>query len=1013
MASAGRGRSLTRKFVHLAGLNCVAYNKKGDQVITCGADCSVKLHNAATMEKLQEQHEHTEPLNALAVSPLGDNFAVGGNDQMVKIYSLPGVEFLRNAARFTLPVRAIAYSPSGSVLAVGGDDEGIKLVDVSDGQLIRVLKGVSQGSVKCIAFDPNNDFIASSGSNGTVVIWSVSEGAAVHTFRDAAPRTDADSLQLNHIAWHPDGSLLAIPSRTGNSIRVYQRGSWKLAFELGAEGAHRDTVTTLRWSPNGLYLASAGMDHMLMLWDVTKRQDLDRHKHDSVICGLAWHPTVDAIVMIDQEGRFGVADKLIPAHMKGPADMSASSPRAADAIDREELLRFDSDGDDAARSDGDGSEYSSEDDDGHARSNAAGSDDDAGGKGATWRGDARAKRGPGRKGSRRRRGEGSGGVVVAAPAQPAFQPGSTSGGAGKRRFLAYTLLGSVDFHDTSVSRGRFPALTDYYGFRVAALSESGVAFASPRRGDKEPATLMYRPIDSWASNSDWTLHVPDEDFTALAVGRQWVAVASSQGYLRIFSASGVLRFMMSLPGPAVAMAANNNLLAVTWHAASPSPEGDQRIEYALYNVDPRAQEKLQGGPLPLGPQATLTWLGFSAEGLLATGDSQGVVRLRCLEYGGSWVPVFSSAAERKSSEESHWVVGLDSTQLFCVVLKAPNTYPQVMPRPVLSVLKLHIPVVSAENNVAVGRLEEEFLRGSLTLAQMRATLEEGAQGPHSSRDGGATEDSLAALEDAVLQKEAELDRCLLRLFAAACKGERFARALELSSMLTLHGSLEGALRLANTMRMPPLAERMHVLLEEKWREEEEERQAAAAHARAPGPTLPSAAAASNAFHTPAHARAPVHNLADSPLRQKPAEKGRPVADEDDEDDNGPATHNDKELASPKAKEAKKPANGSMKKAQKPAPEAAKAPVSIAGQKMKELAAGAKQACVSPTTPALVRPSNPFSKAAKPAEGGTGTASLFDSVKRMQAAAPAEEPKKDAKRKAEPLVPGRAVKISAK
>jgi chromosome transmission fidelity protein 4 len=46
------------------------------------------------------------------------------------------------------------------------------------------------------------------------------------------------------------------------------------------------------------------------------------------------------------------------------------------------------------------------------------------------------------------------------------------------------------------------------------------------------------------------------------------------------------------------------------------------------------------------------------QGLLAAGDSSGVVRVRTGEFGCSWVPVFSSAAVRTSEAEKHWLVGL-------------------------------------------------------------------------------------------------------------------------------------------------------------------------------------------------------------------------------------------------------------------------------------------------------------------------------------------------------------------
>lgn len=69
----------------------------------------------------------------------------------------------------------------------------------------------------------------------------------------------------------------------------------------------------------------------------------------------------------------------------------------------------------------------------------------------------------------------------------------------------------VDFHDTG--RGpRVPSMTDYFGFTMAALNESGSVFANPCKGDKNMSTLMYRPFGCWAGNSEVSyLHVAQRE----------------------------------------------------------------------------------------------------------------------------------------------------------------------------------------------------------------------------------------------------------------------------------------------------------------------------------------------------------------------------------------------------------------------------------------------------------------------------------------------------------------------
>lgn len=87
----------------------------------------------------------------------------------------------------------------------------------------------------------------------------------------------------------------------------------------------------------------------------------------------------------------------------------------------------------------------------------------------------------------------------------------------------------------------------------------------------------------------------------------------------------------------MALAANDTSLACVWVAGPPTPvlgggrgsgsaAAVQNLGYAAWDL--RDHDELHRGRLPLAPGATLTWLGFTEEGLLACGDSSGVVSVR-------------------------------------------------------------------------------------------------------------------------------------------------------------------------------------------------------------------------------------------------------------------------------------------------------------------------------------------------------------------------------------------------
>jgi chromosome transmission fidelity protein 4 len=123
---------------------------------------------------------------------------------------------------------------------------------------------------------------------------------------------------------------------------------------------------------------------------------------------------------------------------------------------------------------------------------------------------------------------------------------------------------------------------------MAAMGTIGAAFASPitkEGGETVPSQVFYRPFDSWAPNSDWTVNLAKgEEATAIAVGATFVAVATSARFLRIFSFSGVQLTVISLMGDAVCMSGQDNMLGVVYHTpASPSLAGDQVCLISQYS----------------------------------------------------------------------------------------------------------------------------------------------------------------------------------------------------------------------------------------------------------------------------------------------------------------------------------------------------------------------------------------------------------------------------------------------
>jgi WD40 repeat protein len=149
-------------------------------------------------------------------------------------------------------------------MATAGAEGGMKVWETESGQGVIVFghtkaEVAPMPSVHKVAFLGPGILLSASGDKtlkrwrfeGT---WTASHTLGPHAFRVLA------------LDFHPDGTLLAAgggePSRSGE-IRIWEVGKGLAVRTL--QGLHSDTVFGVRFSPDGLRLASAGADKFMKL----------------------------------------------------------------------------------------------------------------------------------------------------------------------------------------------------------------------------------------------------------------------------------------------------------------------------------------------------------------------------------------------------------------------------------------------------------------------------------------------------------------------------------------------------------------------------------------------------------------------------------------------------------------------------------------------------------------------------------------------------------------------------
>jgi hypothetical protein len=147
------------------------------------------------------------------------------------------------------------------------------------------LKKRAPKAITALAVSPDGRTHAA-GSHGLVELREAS-GGGVRTRLEGLPG------KVTQLAFAPDGGHLA--AATGVAAISGAVHCWDLATPAAPpvlfQGAHRDLVYAVRWSPDGRTLATGGYDSKIVLWDAASAKPLRTLAgHNGAIFALAFSP---------------------------------------------------------------------------------------------------------------------------------------------------------------------------------------------------------------------------------------------------------------------------------------------------------------------------------------------------------------------------------------------------------------------------------------------------------------------------------------------------------------------------------------------------------------------------------------------------------------------------------------------------------------------------------------------------------------------------------------------------
>jgi chromosome transmission fidelity protein 4 len=468
------------------------------------------------------------------------------------MYSMSTNDFAKFLVRCTLPVRDVALSPDGEWIAVASDELTVKIVKITDTNTSKYLRSQSK-PVKHLSYHPNGKYIALSCSDGCIYMYKLSgeEPELVSKIEGVIRSLETDSEISSRIAWHPDGKAFAAPTAT-RDIQIVSISDWKPRGTFS--NGHMGDVTALAWSPNGALLATAGKDRNILLWE-TKSQTIVARYDQANVMDLAWHPkNQNLLSFTNTDGEVYIHYDFVPKEHAPLLDLppqpspflsnslseisgNVQRPHVNGKVDIPHRLRRPSidslddifGPDDAMGVDDD----FVEDDDGAGYTalglNANGkrpSDIDSINGAAGYLGNKRM-------------------AVWRPDIHESFQAGATPW-RGDRKYLCLNLIGfvwtvnqethntvTVEFYDQGFRRDFH--FTDTFLYDKACLNENGTLFSCPPVNGN-PASLFYRPHETWTERQDWRTQLPEgETITAMSLSESFITITTSANYVRVYT----------------------------------------------------------------------------------------------------------------------------------------------------------------------------------------------------------------------------------------------------------------------------------------------------------------------------------------------------------------------------------------------------------------------------------------------------------------------------------------------
>ncbi|MEM7230627.1 MAG: protein kinase, partial [Planctomycetota bacterium] len=331
--SIGRKRRVLSGHTHY--VTDISWSPDGTRIATSSEDSSIKFWDA---NPERENRPLDGPQNTVVRyfewSPDGKKIATGDNAGAIRVWNAEnGKHLVDLGVQHEYHALSVSWSPDGRRLVSTGGGTRINVFDSESGKRLYELKD-SKNRSHSARFSPDGKLLATTSDDKKLRIWDLST-------RERILLADVGE-SLRTVDFRYDGHRVVVADVTGG-VSIYEVENGKRLRRLEA---NRDAVLVARWSPDGRWIASAGVDARISIWNVEAGGPPVRvlRGHNAVVRGLSWSPDGERIAS-------GGDDRLIKVWN---AKRQAEPRTIRDHVSMVTCVAWNSDGTQLASSSGDG-----------------------------------------------------------------------------------------------------------------------------------------------------------------------------------------------------------------------------------------------------------------------------------------------------------------------------------------------------------------------------------------------------------------------------------------------------------------------------------------------------------------------------------------------------------------------------------------------------------------------------------------------------------------------------------